>query len=178
MYKLLETLANDCNQAVYAASKVAGEKALWDFVKEQRPKFVVNTILPNFNVGTILTAGGPTGSSVETLLKGTVPPFPSQYHIDVIDNARVHLIAAALDTSVQNERIFTFAEVFTFNEMIQIIKELKPDAKSIASPPENEARDLSRVPNKLGAELLKKWYGQEGYKSMRDSIEAALESLE
>ena len=61
---------------VYAASKVAGEKALWNFIKEEKPNFVANTILPNFNVGTILTAGGPTGSSVESLLKGDVPPFP------------------------------------------------------------------------------------------------------
>ena len=61
---------------VYAASKVAGEKALWNFVREEQPSFVANTILPNFNVGTILTSGGPTGSSVQSLLSGTVPEFP------------------------------------------------------------------------------------------------------
>ena len=62
--------------ATYAASKVAGEKALWKFMEEEKPGFVANTILPNFNVGTILTAGGPTGGSVETLMSGTVPEFP------------------------------------------------------------------------------------------------------
>lgn len=29
--------------AVYGASKVAGEKAMWDFVKEKRPHFVANS---------------------------------------------------------------------------------------------------------------------------------------
>lgn len=68
----------------YAASKVAGEKALWKFMKDERPAFVANAILPNFNVGAILTAGGPTGSSVESLLKGEVPPFPPRKHCQAI----------------------------------------------------------------------------------------------
>lgn len=60
----------------YAASKVAGEKALWDFMKTERPDFVANAVLPNLNLGAILTAGGPTGSSVQSLLKGEIPAFP------------------------------------------------------------------------------------------------------
>ncbi|KAF3935146.1 Dihydroflavonol-4-reductase [Dactylellina cionopaga] len=159
---------------VYAASKAAGEKAFWKFIKEEKPGFVGNTILPNFNVGRILTSGGPTGSSVSSLLEGKIPNFPPQYHIDVIDDARIHLIAAALDSTVSNERIFTFAQPFTFTEMIGILKKLRPDAKSLASPPENEGQDLSKVPNELGAKLLKQWYGQEGYKTMKQSIEESL----
>lgn len=60
----------------YAASKVAGEKALWKFMEDEKPDFVANTILPNFNVGKILTSGGPTGGSVASMLKGEVPDFP------------------------------------------------------------------------------------------------------
>ena len=40
--------------AVYAASKTESEKAIWKFVKEEKPKFVVNTVCPNANIGTIL----------------------------------------------------------------------------------------------------------------------------
>lgn len=164
--------------AVYAASKVAGEKAFWKFFQDEKPNFLGTTILPNFNVGRILTNGGPTGGSVELLLKGNVPQFPPQYHIDVIDCARVHIIAAALDSKVKDERIFAFADTFTFTEMIGILKELRPDVKTLAEPPKDEGKDLSEVPNKLGAELLKKWYGQQtGYKSMRQSIEEALKTL-
>lgn len=74
--------------AVYAASKVAGEKTLWKFMKEGKPDFVANTILPNFNVGRILTSSGATSatnSSVSSLLNGSVPEFPPRklYHHDI-----------------------------------------------------------------------------------------------
>ena len=60
--------------------------------------------------------------------------------------------------------------------MIKILRGLRPDAKTIASPPENEGEDLSKVPNQLGAELLRKWYRQEsGYKTMKQSLEESLE---
>lgn len=61
--------------------------------------------------------------------------------------------------------------------MIQILKELRPDAKSLASPPANEGQDMSKVPNELGVKLLKKWYGQENYKTMRQSIEECLATM-
>lgn len=35
-------------------------------MEDEKPSFVANSVLPNFNVGTILTAGGPTGGSVES----------------------------------------------------------------------------------------------------------------
>lgn len=60
----------------YAASKVAGEKALWKFMEAEQPSFVANAVLPFFNLGTILTSGGPTGSIVPTLLRGEVPDVP------------------------------------------------------------------------------------------------------
>ena len=95
--------------------------------------------------------------------------------IDVVDDARLHLIAAALDSSLENERIFAFNVPFNFGDIIAIIKKHYPDAKSVAKAPENEGRDLSKVPNELGAKLLKKWYGQDGYRPMEQSV---LENLE
>lgn len=38
----------------YSASKVQQEQAIWAFVKEKKPKFIVNCVLPDFNCGTIL----------------------------------------------------------------------------------------------------------------------------
>lgn len=101
----------------------------------------------------------------------------AEYHIDVIDDARIHIIAAVLDSSIKSERIFAFARPFTFTEMIEILKELRPDVKSLPSPPVDEGQDLSKVPNELGRQLLKKWYGQDDYKTMRQSIEECLASL-
>ena len=42
---------------IYAASKVEGERAAWNFVEEEKPQFVLNTVCPNFNMGEILDKG-------------------------------------------------------------------------------------------------------------------------
>ncbi|USW55036.1 Putative NAD-dependent epimerase/dehydratase, NAD(P)-binding domain superfamily [Septoria linicola] len=157
---------------VYAASKVEGEKALWHFVKENKPQFVANAVLPNFNMGTVLPcgSGGATGGSIPSLYRGKQPMGSPQYMIDVVDDARLHVIAAAMDTSLSNERIFAFNVPFNFTGLVEIIKKHYPDAKDVAKIPEGEGHDLSQIPNELGAELLKKWYGQDGYKPLEQSV--------
>jgi nucleoside-diphosphate-sugar epimerase len=40
--------------AVYAASKVEAEQSIWKFVKDQNPHFVVNTVIPDHNLGLVL----------------------------------------------------------------------------------------------------------------------------
>lgn len=66
--------------AVYAASKTEGEKALWKFVKEEKPQFVVNTVLPNYNMGKVLPGGSPgaTGTGIPNLYKGEQQSLPPQ----------------------------------------------------------------------------------------------------
>jgi hypothetical protein len=63
---------DDRKWAVYGSSKMEAERALWKFVKEQKPGFVVNAVLPNANFGKILVKGQPasTGDWVTTLFKG------------------------------------------------------------------------------------------------------------
>jgi nucleoside-diphosphate-sugar epimerase len=39
--------------SVYMASKVAQEQALWKFVKEEKPSFTVNTVLPSWVTGKV-----------------------------------------------------------------------------------------------------------------------------
>lgn len=163
--------------AVYAASKTEGEKALWKFVKEEKPKFIANTVLPNYNMGKILPGGsaGATGSGIPSLFKGKESWAVPQYMIDVIDDARLHVIAGALDPAIKNERIFAFNVPFNWTDIINILKELYPNSTSIPKAPENEGRDLSKVPNELGAKLLKEWYGQDGYKPLKQSVKENLE---
>lgn len=38
----------------YSASKTEGERAAWKWVEENKPGFVLNTVLPDSNVGKIL----------------------------------------------------------------------------------------------------------------------------
>lgn len=90
----------------------------------------------------------------------------------------MHLCAAVLDESLKNQRIFAFAAPFNANDAIDAIKRVAPslDASKMQKDP-NEPRDLSKVPNEPGAELLKKWYGQDGYKSFDQSVKENLENL-
>lgn len=67
---------------VYAASKVEAEKALWKFVEEEKPHFQVNTVLPDANLGEVLSLQGSlsTGAWVRMIyedgvdLVKTLPP--------------------------------------------------------------------------------------------------------
>lgn len=52
---------------VYGASKVLGEKAAWKFVKDEKPGFVLNVVVPNFNLGPILDPASQRGSSASIL---------------------------------------------------------------------------------------------------------------
>lgn len=59
---------------VYAASKTQAEQAMWTFVKEREPGFVLNTVLPNMNFGEILSDKQPasTGSWVKSIYNGNL----------------------------------------------------------------------------------------------------------
>lgn len=43
---------------VYGASKAEAEKALWKYVKDEKPHFRVNAVLPDLNLGEILSLEG------------------------------------------------------------------------------------------------------------------------
>lgn len=67
---------------VYGASKAEAEKALWKYVTEKKPDFKVNAILPDLNLGEVLSTRGSlsTGSFVRMVYESgvefvkTLPP--------------------------------------------------------------------------------------------------------
>ena len=48
---------------VYGASKTQAEQELWKFVKEQKPGFVLNTVLPDVNFGEIFSDKQPASTA-------------------------------------------------------------------------------------------------------------------
>lgn len=61
---------------VYASSKTEAERAAWDFVRENKPVFVLNTVLPNAAFGELLDPKNQKGSTVamvRDLFCGNVP---------------------------------------------------------------------------------------------------------
>lgn len=161
---------------VYGASKTEAERAVWKFVQEQKPAFVVNCVLPDANMGKILSSPAITGTWVPTVYKGgvdSVKAFPPQWMVDVNDNARIH-VAATIDKSLANERIFAFGHPFNWNDIIDACQKVRPGWQAPKHIPGQE-RDLSEPDNELGAELLRKWFGQDGYRSLEETVRENLE---
>ncbi|OAA56271.1 NAD dependent epimerase/dehydratase [Niveomyces insectorum RCEF 264] len=163
--------------AVYSSSKLEGEQALWKFYEEnksKRPDFVVNTVLPNLNLGKSLdpiNQGHPSTSGlITTLFQGNVLPelfqIP-QYFVDVQDTALLH-VAALIFPDVKSERIFAFTEPFTWDQVLEILRKQNPGRKF----PDNFANTPCRIVVKprARAEELLRTLGRPGWTSLEDSL--------
>ena len=145
-------------------------------MREHKPGFVLNTILPNANLGNILSVkdqGYPsTAGWVRALWDGfkgheDLEFNPPQYYINVQDNARVH-VAALIYDDVESERLFTFAHPYTWNDILAAFRKLYPD-RTFRQDFSDLGRDLSKVANERAEELLKR-FGLSGWTSLEDSV--------
>lgn len=80
-----------------------------------------------------------------------------------------------VDPACHGQRIFGFAQPFTANQVLGILRKLYPD-KSFIKDRDDSRQDLSKVPNEKAEALLKKHYGH-GFTSLEDSIRANTEGL-
>ncbi|KAF2501148.1 aldehyde reductase II [Lophium mytilinum] len=161
---------------VYAASKTEGEKAAWKFMREKKPSFVLNTVLPNMNFGNIISVehqGHPTSASLVKLLwtggegAASLASTISQWFVDVQDDARLH-VAALVHEDVKAERLFAFARAFNWNDLLAIFRKLYPQREFRDDFP-GLGQDLSKIANGRAEELLKR-FGQPGWMTLEDSI--------
>ncbi|KAL9091224.1 MAG: hypothetical protein Q9159_001519 [Coniocarpon cinnabarinum] len=174
---------SDRTLLVYGASKVAGEEAAWKFMKEEKPQFEFNAVLPNFNVGEKLhPMQSSSVASVEGLYKGNerlievLRNFTPQYFIDVKDDARLH-VAGLTHGDVVNERIFGFAEPWSYQKWVDTWTKIDPSRAGTFPPALNQDQDLSTYPpTKRSVELLRR-LGQDGWTSMEDSTRQLLKSM-
>ncbi|KIV91722.1 hypothetical protein PV10_06234 [Exophiala mesophila] len=167
---------------VYTATKTESEKAAWKFMAENKPGFVLNAVLPNANIGKVLSPenqGAPsTVGWVKALWDGwegneDLRENPPQYYVNVQDNAKVH-VGALLCKDVSNERLFTWAHPYNWNDMLAILRKHYPQKKFIDDDP-NIGRDLSQVSNQRAEEILKRFSGS-GWTSLEESIVDAASS--
>ncbi|KAF2466620.1 aldehyde reductase II [Lindgomyces ingoldianus] len=153
---------------VYYASKTQGEQAAWKFMEDENPDFVLNCILPNMNIGEILSIehqGYPsTMSWIKALWGGfngegekDLEDNPPQYYVNVDDNAVVH-VAALVFGDVKRERLFTFAEPYSWNDLLAIFRRLYPE-REFMDDIEGLGVDKSVVANERAQELLKRLKG-------------------
>ncbi len=126
-------------------------------------------------MGRVVDSPGETGGLVIAAFNGDVRwDFLPQYMVDVVDCARLHLIAL-IDGSLQNERILAFNVPFNWNVILENFRELFPTKTFPGNQPQES--DLSEVDNVLGAKLLEKWYGQKGYTELKESVRQNVDGL-
>ncbi|KAL3495788.1 hypothetical protein BJX62DRAFT_252830 [Aspergillus germanicus] len=165
---------NADGDSVYAASKVEAERTIAKWVQENNSPLVVNYILPNANIGPLISAanqGYPTTARWTKALwdsdYASLSHVPPQHYINVQDDARLHIIGLA-DPAVQGERIFAVAGPFNLNDILEGLRRLYPERKWEDYP--DDKRDLSTFEPITRAEaLLRKAYGR-GFITLEESV--------
>jgi nucleoside-diphosphate-sugar epimerase len=180
---------------VYAASKVLIERAAWKFMQEEQPAFSMNTIMPNATFGPILDPAQPTSTAgmLKGLFEGNWAAFSgilprkssftlivckhvidsiiTEWGVDVRDVGRLHVLAMTSPSlSAGGVRIYTAAEPFNTNDVLHILRKLYPGKKFLPDV-EGLGRDITRVDNKRGEELLGGWI------KFEESVKANTENL-
>ncbi|RAK84428.1 NAD(P)-binding protein [Aspergillus costaricaensis CBS 115574] len=163
---------------MYAASKTLGEQEIWKWAAENRPGFVINTVLPSVCFGASIDAksqghasssGWPAAifrnqfDQVWPFLQHIIPT--GAYCVDVKDVALLH-VAGLTHPEVTNERLFAFGNPFTWHEVVSIFQKAFPDREfpdelpradkmlHYDIGPDARAQDLLRVMGKPGWSTL------------------------
>jgi hypothetical protein len=180
---------------IYAAMKTETERAMWQWVKENNPDFVMNTIvriphqvlevliadmrqLPNVNFGAVLVPehqgypstidwahGAWTGENLEVYAKMVDP----QWFVSILDSALLH-IAALIYSEVNSERLFGYTERWNFNDLLAIYRKHYPERK-FAQDFDGLGRDWVIPPTDRAEEVLK-WVKGSGWDGLEESVVA------
>ncbi|KAF2162618.1 hypothetical protein M409DRAFT_26860 [Zasmidium cellare ATCC 36951] len=166
----------------YCASKVLAEKACWEFVRQEKRHFTLNSVVPNFNTGPSIYPTQPASSSgyVKAAFLGDEKALgllnmlgPMNY-IDVRDDGRLHLAAAVFD-DVHDERIWGMAGDWNVHDMMEVFEEVDSNWKDVKRP-EGNARDQTIYDRSRSVELLKR-LGCDGFTSFEQSVRANLSGM-
>ncbi|KAH8428361.1 uncharacterized protein LDX57_006062 [Aspergillus melleus] len=156
----------------YCASKTEAEKAAWQWIKENNPRFTFNAILPCYTIGRVLheKINGSTMGWVRDLLTGDRQIFSLYVPLDVIDIARLHALAL-LNPNIVSQRIFGFGSPLNLTDIVSILRKLRPENKQIPNAPEIDWNEESIIlPAKKAEKLLQDFCGRKGWTTAEDSI--------
>ncbi|KAK1725560.1 aldehyde reductase II [Colletotrichum acutatum] len=161
----------------YSAAKTRAELELWKWYEEEKPGFVLNSIVPNAALGKVLLPehqGFPTAvGAMRPLWQGKVTPefvamFPAQWYCDVIDIARIH-IAALLLPDVQSERLIAYADKFNINDLLAVFRQIQPNRTFPDDLPDLPS-DKGTIANERATQLMERLQGAKGWISLKDCL--------
>ncbi|KAJ0424364.1 aldehyde reductase II [Aspergillus carlsbadensis] len=169
-YGMAHAMAN------YPASKVAAEKEVWKFVESNDLHFNVNVVSPAGITGEPLNRKhieGPANWVVHAYRgnKAVMDTLPATFYGDVKDVALLH-VAAVLDPDVKNARLQAWGHSANWNEILAILRELRPQKKFVDDYPDPHHLRVS-VDQTESIALLNKWSQRpekRGWTSLEDSI--------
>ncbi|KAK3353822.1 putative aldehyde reductase 2, partial [Lasiosphaeria hispida] len=162
--------------ANYPASKVAAEKEVWKFVERNDMHFNVNVVSPAGITGEPLSKKHIEGQANWVVHayrgnKAAMDPMPASFYGDVKDVALIH-VAAVLDPEVKNARLQSWGHSAHWNEILSILRKLRPQKKFVDDYPNPHHLKVSLDQTESVA-LLKKWSDKpdkNGWTSLEDSV--------
>lgn len=97
------------------------------------------------------------------------------FYGDVKDVASIH-VAAVLDPEVNNARLQSWGHSTHWNDILAILRKLRPQRDFIADYPDPQHVKVS-VDQSDSLALLKKWSGKDGWTSLEDSVFESINNL-
>ncbi|KAK9479866.1 hypothetical protein V1514DRAFT_219422 [Lipomyces japonicus] len=164
-----EQAINDGPSTTYRASKTFAEKAAWDFLEDNKPKFSITTINPPLVFGPMLHDVKPgtintSNANIWNLINGSakeILPTAIPVWVDVRNVAEAH-VNAIDNPKTDNQRYFIVAGQFTFQNIANIVRKQFPEIKDKVpkgDPENSEPNNFFNVDNKksikdLGIEYI------------------------
>ncbi|KAF5627237.1 aldehyde reductase II [Fusarium tjaetaba] len=167
---------------LYGAAKARGEQAAFAWVREHKPSFSFNTVVPNVNFGIAISPENMSYRSSAAVIDAVVKGYPdapsilpSQWYVDVEDTALLHLAALTLD-DVNNERLLAFGGRYSWTVILEILHRRFP-GKVLLQDVKESAVDAGEVDNKRSADVLKKMGKLEGFTSLEQTLVKAVKTI-
>ncbi|KAK9459735.1 uncharacterized protein V1516DRAFT_444594 [Lipomyces oligophaga] len=129
----------------YCASKTFAEKAVWEFVENEKPNFSVTVLNPPFVFGPMLQ--NVTKDNVNTsnaiianLMATGVNSAPTMLFgmVDVRDLADAH-VKSLTAPGVANQRIIVSGRLFTYGSLLECAKKTKEEGDAYCNGPDDSA---------------------------------------
>lgn len=169
----------------YRASKTFAEKAAWEFVEKEKPKFELVTLCPPLVLGPIvhylrsLDGLNTSNQRLRNIIQGKnrdeYPPGGPYLFVDVRDIALLH-VKAIEEAGAGDKRFFVVAGHFNGKALVDIIRKDFPEYNDQVT--KEDAKDggfpeggVYKIDNKRASQLLgKEWISLE--KSVSDTIKS------
>lgn len=151
----------------YLASKTFAEKAAWDFVKAEKPKFALSTVNPVYVFGpqafdeevkSELNFSSEIVNAITKLKENDAIPSLSGYFIDVRDVAKAHLKAFS-SKETKGQRLLPSDSFFTAQGILDIYhknfpKEAAKLPKGVPGSADNAIEAVAKIDNSKTKKLL------------------------